>query len=97
MPPPASHERDAATGPNAQSVRGNSLGFPGRAPGHFIDRRRVGSTRLAITIRPDQAEQGAASRVAPQPGGSSSPARGRTSGRGPVGRDGATDLRLMGT
>jgi hypothetical protein len=33
----------------------------------------------------------------PQPGAALSPARGRASGRDPVGRDRAMDLRLIGT
>jgi hypothetical protein len=37
-------------------------------PKDMIDRRRVGSTGLAITIPPGQAEQGAASSNVPQPG-----------------------------
>ena len=49
---------------------------------------------LAITIRPDQAEQGAASRVVPQPGAAPFPAIGRASGRGPVGQGWAVRARV---
>jgi len=43
---------------------------------------------LAITIRPDQAER-ERRRDDPPPGAAPFPPRGRASGRGPVGRDGA--------
>jgi hypothetical protein len=52
---------------------------------------------LAIISGRAKPERGAASSNVPQPGAAPSPARGRASGRGPVGRDGAMDLRLIET